>query len=567
MSVVPAPAVLNDVRTRNRRRSDRNERITRAALDHGSHTRRHGDDRGRCARRVAAAGIPTCTSPAISAAARCGTSRIAAFVPQSAPKRMTVIGAANGTMTLAACLTAGYRGRRTCGGRDRLQRTARTIGRKPMTNRSRSTPLWHVGGTKQKAFVDLQNDVTADDVALAEREGFRSVEHLKRYTTLGMATDQGRTANVNGIAIMAALTGRSIAATGTTTFRPPYTPVAIGAFAGHHRGKHFRPARLTPTQAWAQAAGRGVRGNRTVAARAVLSARRRARVARDGRPRGEHCARCGRLLRRVDARQDRCAGRGRRRVPGSSLRQHVLHLAGRTRALRRHAARGRFRARRRHDVAPRRRSLLHDDDDRQCGARVPAHAVLSPGAVAGARRATRLGDRPVGAVLGRGPEEPATHWRRWSTRRSISATPPSRISASPSSRSATASRRGSTTSPIRASLPTSWACRRATAKRWRTRLDGSRRALRHRAVRHRGARRDEDREGARGRQRNRRTHHGARSRARPHDVAEEGLCRARAGGAPGAARCGPAALRRLQADRSKRAPARRRASRTARRRR
>lgn len=117
------------------------------------------------------------------------------------------------------------------------------------------TPLWHVAGSKQKAFVDLQNDVTADDIALSEREGFRSVEHLKRYTTLGMATDQGRTANVNAIGIMAALTGRSMDATGTTTYRPPYTPVAIGALAGYHRGKQFRATRRTPTHAWAQEQG------------------------------------------------------------------------------------------------------------------------------------------------------------------------------------------------------------------------------------------------------------------------------------------------------------------------
>jgi len=116
-------------------------------------------------------------------------------------------------------------------------------------------PYWHVAGAAQKAFVDFQNDVTAADVSLAEREGFRSVEHLKRYTTLGMATDQGRTANVLGLALMATLTGRSIRETGSTTHRPPYTPVAIGAFAGHHRGKKFRPIRRTPSHAWAEAQG------------------------------------------------------------------------------------------------------------------------------------------------------------------------------------------------------------------------------------------------------------------------------------------------------------------------
>ena len=103
--------------------------------------------------------------------------------------------------------------------------------------------------------MDQQNDVTAKDVGIAHREGFRSVEHLKRYTTLGMATDQGKTSNMTGLAIMAALTGKGIPQTGTTIFRAPYTPVAIGAFAGHHRGKEFRPTRLTPTHAWAERQG------------------------------------------------------------------------------------------------------------------------------------------------------------------------------------------------------------------------------------------------------------------------------------------------------------------------
>jgi glycine cleavage system aminomethyltransferase T len=93
------------------------------------------------------------------------------------------------------------------------------------------------------------------DVALARREGFRSVEHLKRYTTLGMATDQGKTSNVNGLALMAELSGQEIARTGTTTFRPPYTPVAMGALAGHHRGRDFKPTRLTPTHDWAAELG------------------------------------------------------------------------------------------------------------------------------------------------------------------------------------------------------------------------------------------------------------------------------------------------------------------------
>lgn len=176
---------------------------------------------------------------------------IAAFVPGSLSKGLMVAGAANGTLTLAACLFEGVRV-----GAEATQAagfTAKSIDLpKTEDEASAATPLWHVARSKGKAFVDFQNDVTADDVALAEREGFRSVEHLKRYTTLGMATDQGKTANLNGLAIVAASTGRSVAETGTTVFRPPYTPVAIGALAGPHRGRRFRPARLTPSHAWAE---------------------------------------------------------------------------------------------------------------------------------------------------------------------------------------------------------------------------------------------------------------------------------------------------------------------------
>lgn len=109
-------------------------------------------------------------------------------------------------------------------------------------------PLWeaHDPGRHVKGFVDPQNDVTADDVRLAHREGFVAVEHLKRYTTLGMATDQGKFGNVVGLALMAEATGRSIPETGTTGFRPPYTPVSIGALAGTERGRHWRPTRHSP---------------------------------------------------------------------------------------------------------------------------------------------------------------------------------------------------------------------------------------------------------------------------------------------------------------------------------
>jgi heterotetrameric sarcosine oxidase alpha subunit len=119
----------------------------------------------------------------------------------------------------------------------------------------RISPLWYVPHGKGRAWIDQQNDVTVKDVKLAKQENFTSVEHLKRYTTLGMATDQGKTGNVLGLAIMAELTGRSIPETGTTIYRPPYTPVALGALAGRSRGKEFKPLRLTPSHHWAKEQG------------------------------------------------------------------------------------------------------------------------------------------------------------------------------------------------------------------------------------------------------------------------------------------------------------------------
>ena len=106
-----------------------------------------------------------------------------------------------------------------------------------------------------KAFVDFQHDVTTRDLALAMREGFESVEHIKRYTTTGMATDQGRNSNMNALGFIAASVDRPIPEVGLTTFRMPYTPVSFGIMAGYARGDLFDPVRRTPTHAWAAAAG------------------------------------------------------------------------------------------------------------------------------------------------------------------------------------------------------------------------------------------------------------------------------------------------------------------------
>lgn len=166
------------------------------------------------------------------------------------PGGMTVVGAACGSLLLADALRQGAKAG---------AEAAATMGYQvpPLADvntddeQAGITPFWFVAESKGKAFVDFQNDVTHDDVELAAREGFKSAEHLKRYTTLGMGTDQGKTSNVNGLAILASVTGRTIAEVGTTAFRPPYTPVSIGAFAGLHRGKDYKPTRLTAGHHWA----------------------------------------------------------------------------------------------------------------------------------------------------------------------------------------------------------------------------------------------------------------------------------------------------------------------------
>jgi heterotetrameric sarcosine oxidase alpha subunit len=180
--------------------------------------------------------------------------RAAFLPPQQLPPGLVVAGAANGTGTLSRAIAeggeAGAAAAQDCGF------AAQPLSPVSAEDREASSaPVWSPPPGSKKAFVDFQNDVTASDIKLAHTEGFRAVEHLKRYTTLGMATDQGKTSNVAGHAMMAALCGVDIGRAGTTVFRPPYTPVAIGALAGHHRGKDFRPTRLTPSHDWAREQG------------------------------------------------------------------------------------------------------------------------------------------------------------------------------------------------------------------------------------------------------------------------------------------------------------------------
>ena len=180
---------------------------------------------------------------------------IAAFVPSDRlPHGMTVAGAAGGAFTTAAALLEGHRAAVSALGELGLPAAA---GDPPGASDEAAdiAPFWHVRESRGRAWLDLQNDVTVKDVVQSHLEGFRSVELLKRYTTLGMATDQGKTANVGALAILAERTGSSIARTGTTMFRPPYTPVPVASFAGRSRGREFRPTRLTPSHGWAERRG------------------------------------------------------------------------------------------------------------------------------------------------------------------------------------------------------------------------------------------------------------------------------------------------------------------------
>ena len=174
---------------------------------------------------------------------------ICAFVPDRLPPGLDVAGAARGIFPLGACLADGARAG---------FEAAKAVGRNgdillpaASDDSSAMEALWRTQRVRGKAFVDLQNDVTDRDLVLAVREGFGNSEHLKRYTTMGMATDQGKTGALTGQAIAASLSGQPMASLSPPIARPPAVPVAIGAYAGLHRGRDFRPTRQTAGHAWA----------------------------------------------------------------------------------------------------------------------------------------------------------------------------------------------------------------------------------------------------------------------------------------------------------------------------
>jgi sarcosine oxidase subunit alpha len=181
------------------------------------------------------------------------------FLPGAYAQDCVSVGACNGTdgldATVAEALAAGLQAAKDAG-----IKGARSLKLKVDASESWTGGMLGAGpgageGTAVKAFVDFQNDVTAKDIRLAVHEGMRSIEHVKRFTTTGMATDQGKTSNMHGLAIAAEVLGKEIPEVGLTTFRAPYTPVTFGAIVNHARGPLFDPTRRTPIHPWAAAQG------------------------------------------------------------------------------------------------------------------------------------------------------------------------------------------------------------------------------------------------------------------------------------------------------------------------
>jgi len=201
-------------------------------------------------------------SPALHLTSHCGIKPryredIAAFVPGGYARGQFAAGAVTGSMTLAAAVSDGIQAGRSaatyCGHACAALELPAPVTEETSPIVGTAYPV--AFGRRVKAFVDFQNDVTVNDLVIAHQEGYQSVEHLKRYTTLGMGTDQGKTSNLNAFSIGAGLSGVAIPEAGTTTFRPPFSPVALGALAGRNIGQHFRPVRRSPLHEWHVAHG------------------------------------------------------------------------------------------------------------------------------------------------------------------------------------------------------------------------------------------------------------------------------------------------------------------------
>ncbi len=179
---------------------------------------------------------------------------LGAFVPETRFESIHVAGSANGKFSLSECLREGtqigFRAAELAGFTTAEMPFEFYVNEEAILS---TKPIWQVPSVskrRSKRFVDLQNDVTVEDIELTHREGLISVEHLKRYTTLGMGTDQGRTSNINGLANLARLRESKIPEVGHTTFRPPFTPIALGAIASGDFGRHLSPVRRTALHHW-----------------------------------------------------------------------------------------------------------------------------------------------------------------------------------------------------------------------------------------------------------------------------------------------------------------------------
>ena len=183
------------------------------------------------------------------------------FRPSATHEPSHNIGACNGSFDLVACFKEALRAGTKAAAASGFKPASLTLPDATIVKQNWcpiaawKIPNGHLAGRGPKAFVDFQNDVTSSDITLAAREGYQSVEHMKRYTTTGMGTDQGKTSNINALAILAEALGNEIPEIGTTTFRMPYTPSNIGAIAGRDIGSLFDPVRLTRMDDWHRAAG------------------------------------------------------------------------------------------------------------------------------------------------------------------------------------------------------------------------------------------------------------------------------------------------------------------------
>ncbi len=178
---------------------------------------------------------------------------IDAFVPDKSKQRETTLGAANGTFTLEETLKTSFNKVNDISKEITGNQSSVIVPKISEKKHSKHDKFWCVPlvkGTNYKRFLDFQNDVTVTDIELALREGYRSIEHVKRYTTLGMATDQGKTSNLNGLQLVSEIENKIVPSVGHTTFRPPYTPVTIGTLVGREVGKHSKPTRKSPMHSW-----------------------------------------------------------------------------------------------------------------------------------------------------------------------------------------------------------------------------------------------------------------------------------------------------------------------------